>query len=142
MEIDNKTVGIVLVVIAAFSLLRIISQWRKFSFKPGQVDWDAHFIQGLRKAGLDTFVDHTVDFFFTIPTREASEQLARVLRSEGYEVDVLEATDISGQFSVHASRRMRLIVPEMQALTAYFNQLAESHGGRYDNWAVVTKQRA
>jgi hypothetical protein len=139
MEIDSKTVGIVLVVIAAFSLLRIISQWRKFSFKPRHIDWDAHFIQGLRKAGLDTFVDHMVDFFFTIPTREASERLASVLRAEGYEVDVLEATDITGQFSVHASRRMRLIIPDMQALTAHFNQLAESHGGRYDNWAVVTK---
>jgi hypothetical protein len=34
---------------------------------------------------------------------------------------------------------MRLIIPDMQALTARFNQLAESHGGRYDNWAVVTK---
>jgi hypothetical protein len=138
-EISSKTVGIVLVVIAAFSLMRIISQWRKFSFKKTPIDWDAHFIQGLRKAGLDTFSDHTVDFFFTIPTRDASEQMARVLRADGFEVDVLEATDLTGQFSVHASRRMRLIIPDMQALTARFNQLAESHGGRYDNWAVVTK---
>jgi hypothetical protein len=33
---------------------------------------------------------------------------------------------------------MRLIVPEMQQLTARFNALAQQHGGRYDTWALVT----
>ena len=43
---------------------------------------------------------------------------------------------ITGQFSVHASRRMRLIVPEMQQLTARFNAVdlvrkgSEALGGK------------
>ena len=136
---SNTTIIIVLVAIAAFSLLRVISQWRGFSMKRKDIDWDTHFIRGLRQAGVDTFVEHMVDFFFTMPTREAAEKLGAVLRADGYEVDVLEATEISGRFSLHASRRMRLIVPEMQEITARFNKLAATHGGRYDSWAVVTK---
>jgi hypothetical protein len=136
---DNKTIAIALVAVAALCLLRVISQWRRFSVKKEPVDWDAHFIQGLRKAGVDTFVEHTVDFFFTVPTREASDALARDLAGQGYSVDVIEAREITGQYSLHASRRMRLVISEMQQLTVHFNQLAERHGGRYDSWAVVTK---
>lgn len=136
---SNTTMIIVLVAVAAFSLLRVISQWRGFASKRKVIDWDTHFIRGLRQAGVDTFVEHVVDFFFTMPTREAAEQLGEVLKAEGYEVDVLEAREISGRFSLHASRRMRLIVPEMQALTVRFNALAAEHGGDYDHWAVVTK---
>ena len=136
---DNKTIAIALAVVAALCLLRVISQWRKFSVKRKPVDWDAHFIQGLRKAGVDTFVEHTVDFFFTLPTREASDALARELAGQGYSVDVVEALDITGQYSLHASRSMRLIISDMQQLTAHFNQLAARHGGRYDRWAVGTK---
>jgi hypothetical protein len=32
---------------------------------------------------------------------------------------------------------MRLVVEDMQALTARFRALAEEHGGKYDNWAVA-----
>jgi hypothetical protein len=139
-ELSNKTIAIIMAVVGAFLLFRIISQWRGVALRKKPIDWDTHFIQGLRKAGVDTFVEHTVDFFFTVATREGAEKMASVLRAEGYQVDVLEAREISGQFSLHASRRMRLIVPDMQALTIRFNSLAAEHGGQYDNWAVVTKQ--
>ena len=139
MDLSNRTVAIIMVAAAALLLFRIISRWRGVSFRKQQIDWDQHFIQGLRKAGVDTFAEHVVDFFFTVPTRDGATSLARALREEGYETDVLEAREISGQFSVHGSRRMRLIVPDMQQLTVRLTQLAASHGGQYDNWAVVTK---
>lgn len=135
---DSRIVVIGLIAVLAFSLLRIITKWRGFAYRRKPVDWDAHFIQGLRKTGVDTFAEHTVDFFFTVPTREASDAMAAQLRGEGYAVDVLASPELTGQFSVHASRRMRLIVPEMQQLTARFNALAQQHGGRYDTWALVT----
>lgn len=139
MEISNKTIAIIMGAVAVFLLYRIISQWRRVSFRKQQVDWDQHFIQSLRKAGVDTFVDQQVDFFFTVPTRDGANLLAKALRAEGYEVDVIEARETTGQFSVHGSRRLRLIVPEMQQLTVHLTQLAQSHGGQYDHWAVVTK---
>ena len=132
---DGKVVALLLVAVAAFSLLRVISQWRGLSRKRRRVDWDEHFIQGLRKAGINTFEDHTVDFFFTLPTRGAAEQLAGELRPEGYSLDIRK-TGEGDEFSVHATRTMRLVVEEMQALTARFGELALRYGGKYDNWAV------
>lgn len=136
---DSKTVAIGLVVIAAFSLLRIFSQWRGMSRKRGRIDWDEHFIQQLRKAGVSAFEDHAVDFFFTARERTASEQLAGALRADGYTVDVKQNPD-GGDFSVHAQRSMRLAVPDMQALRARFVELASQHGASYDNWAVGVKK--
>jgi len=135
---QSSTIAMILVAIAAFSLVRIISQWRSVSRKNRNIDWDEHFIQQLRKAGVNTFEDHTVDFFFTLPNRAACEQLAFALRADGYLLDIKEDAE-GGAFSLHAQRTMRLVVPEMQAISARFAQLAAQHGGKYDNWAVARK---
>jgi hypothetical protein len=133
---DGKTLAILLVAVAAFSLLRVIGQWRGMSRKQRKIDWDEHFIVGLRKAGVDTFAEHTVDFFFTLPTRAAAEKLAFTLRPEGFQLDIKEDSE-GGTFSLHARRDTRLVVSEMQQQTARFSALAAEHGGKYDNWAVA-----
>jgi hypothetical protein len=135
---DGKVLALVLVAVAAISALRVFSQWRGMSRNRRRIDWDEHFIQGLRKAGINTFDVHTVDFFFTLPTRAAAEQLAFVLRPEGYQLDIRQSPD-GPEFSLHARRDMRLVVQEMQALTARFTELAAQHGGKYDNWAVAAR---
>lgn len=135
---DGKIVALILVGVAVFSAIRVVSQWRGMSRKRRHIDWDEHFIQSLRKTGVNTFEEHTVDFFFTLPSRAAAEQLAHQLRPEGYEMDIREDQE-SGRFSLHGQRNMRLVVAEMQALTARFKELATSHGGTYDNWAVGRK---
>jgi len=136
---DSRIVALGLVAIALFSVLRIISQWRAVSRKRRSIDWDEHFIQQLRKAGVNTFEEHPVDFFFTVPDRGASERLADTLRADGYLIDIRQAPE-SSSFSVDAQRSTRLIVPEMQAISARFAELAEQHGGKYDNWAVAMKR--
>jgi hypothetical protein len=135
---DGKVVALILVGVALFSAIRVVSQWRGLSRKRRNIDWDEHFIQGLRKAGVNTFEEHNVDFFFTLPSRAAAEQLAFLLRPEGYQLDIREDPE-TGRFSLHGQRNMRLVVAEMQALTARFTGLAEQHGGKYDNWAVARK---
>jgi hypothetical protein len=137
--VDSKIVAIGLVAVAAFSLLRIISQWRGMSRKRRRIDWDEMFIQQLRKAGVGAFEDQDIDFFFTVPANARRDPLVAALRNEGFEVDVKQAPD-SNEFSVHAQRRMRLALPEMQALRAQFTELAAQHGATYDNWAVGTKK--
>ncbi|HYP81092.1 MAG TPA: ribonuclease E inhibitor RraB [Steroidobacteraceae bacterium] len=134
---SNKTFLILLIAVGAFSLLRIISQWRGVARRKRGIDWDEQFIQNLRKAGVDTFAPHLVDFFFTLPSRAACEQVAFALRPDGFSLDIKE--DDAGGFSLHAQKSLRLIIPEMQALTARFAQLAEQHGGKYDNWAVARR---
>lgn len=135
---DGKVIALILVAVALFSVARVVSQWRGLTRKRRKIDWDEHFIQGLRKAGVNTFEEHTVDFFFTLPTRAAAEQLASLLRPDGFQMDIREDRE-SGLFSLHGQRNMHLRVEEMQALTARFNQLAVQHGGKYDNWAVARR---
>ncbi len=136
---ETKYVALGLVAVAIFSLIRIVSQWRGVSRKQRRIDWDEHFIQQLRKAGVNTFEEHAVDFFFTLPTRAACEQVAFTLRPDGYSLDIKE-DPAGGTFSLHAQRSLRLVVPEMQAITARFAELATQHGGKYDNWAVAKKK--
>jgi hypothetical protein len=135
---QGTTIAWLLVAVALFSAIRIVSQFRGMSRKRKKVDWDEQFIQSLRKAGVNTFEEQLVDFFFTLPTRAACEQLAFVLRPDGYALDIKEDAE-TGAFSLHAQRSMRLSIPEMQGLTARFTKLAEEHGGKYDNWAVARK---
>ena len=59
------------------------------------------------------------------------------LETDGFSVDakpMAEKTDLP--FSLHASKSMRLIVPDMQDLTQRFTALATEFGGRYDGWAA------
>jgi Regulator of ribonuclease activity B len=135
---QGTTLAWLLVAVALFSAIRIVSQFRGLSRKRRTVDWDEQFIQQLRKAGVNTFEEQPVDFFFTLPTRAACEQLAFVLRPDGYTLDIKENSE-TGNFSLHAQRPMRLVIPEMQAITVRFSQLAEQHGGKYDNWAVARR---
>ena len=130
----NWTV-ILLIVVAAFSLFRIVTQIRRAA-KPADNDWDARFIGQLRKAGIAPFDAYPVDFFFDLPSAAACAAVTTALQSEGYSVDSRQEPD-SSSYSLHANLSMRLIVPDMQALTAKFRALAAEHGGKYDGWAVA-----
>lgn len=131
---NMKVVVMVLLGIAVLSLLRIVMQWRSVARRHSS-DWDEQFIHQLRKAGVNLFEAQVVDFFFTVPDTRGSDAIARLLHPEGYVVDTRPDPE-TGKISVHAQRTMRLLVPEVQALTARFKALAEEHGGTYDNWAV------
>lgn len=132
---DTKWLAILLVGVAFLSLMRIISQWRRFARKPAG-DWDEQFIAQLRKAGVNSFSDQVVDFFFTLPDAKVSRDLHRVLVAEGFELVTLAEVE-GGGYSLNLQKTMRLIVPEMQALTVRLRELAEERGGTYDNWAVA-----
>jgi Regulator of ribonuclease activity B len=123
-----------LFVAGAFALFRILSHLRRMKSASAD-DWDARFINQLRKAGVAPFDAHEVDFFFGLPGEAASTQIAQVLRADGFETDGKPDEEGTG-WSLHARKSMRLIVPEMQALTLRFRQLAEEQGGKYDGWAV------
>ena len=69
--------------------------------------------------------------------------MRKELAAEGYEVDVKAVTESSDHpFSLHASKALRLAVPEMQEKSRRFKQLAEVQRGRYDGWAAGAKAKA
>jgi hypothetical protein len=109
------------------------------TMKQGRVvhgaDWDAKQIAELRKRGQDPFQSHDVAFFFALPNENACTALNRQLEAEGFVVDVKAVPDNKEYpYSLYASKNMRVLAPEMSALTRRFNKLAAANQGRYDGW--------
>jgi hypothetical protein len=98
--------------------------------------WDEQFIARLRSQGYAPFNDYPVDFFLALPD-EAACQGARQRLEPEFSVDVkpLENDPELG-FSLHASKTMRLIVPDMQDISRRLEALAAEYHGRYDGWAA------
>jgi hypothetical protein len=83
------------------------------------------------------FNEYNVDFFLALPDEAAVQRVRSRLESDGFSVDakpMTEKTDLP--FSLHASKSMRLIVPDMQAMSTRLDALAEEFGGRYDGWTA------
>src|SRR5438045_1241881 len=109
---------VVLIGVGILSLLRVVMQLRRFIRPKVENDWDARFIAQLRKAGVGPFDPQSVDFFFALPSAQACAAVAAVLEPDGYGIDSREEPE--GGFSLHANREMRLLVPDMQAISARF----------------------
>jgi hypothetical protein len=105
-------------------------------------DWDERLVKNLRAQGGNPFANHEVDFFFDLPGEAACEQLAGALRAQDYAVDFKAVDPERGTgYSLHASKSIRISVPDMQALTLAFKAQAAQLGGRYDGWATAGMNR-
>lgn len=102
-----------------------------------QESWDAKMIEQLRAKGYAPFNEYKVDFFIALPDEASVQNVRSRLEADGFSIDakpMAEKTDLP--FSLHASKSMRLIVPDMQALSQRLTTVAEEFGGRYDGWAA------
>ena len=128
---------IVFVVAVAIIIARVYFNMRKLKQASATESWDEKVIAGLRSRGYAPFNPYPVDFFLALPD-EAAVQAARTqLETEGYSVDVKPmANDPELHFSLHASRTMKLIVPDMQEIGRRMTALATEQRGRYDGWAA------
>jgi hypothetical protein len=123
------------VVAAAIIVARIYFKIRGIQ-KSKQESWDERMIGQLRSKGYAPFNEYKVDFFLALPDEAACQAVRSRLEPE-FNVDakpMTEKTDLP--FSLHASKSMRLIVPDMQDLTQRLTALAAEFGGRYDGWAA------
>ena len=124
------------VVAAAIIIARIFFKIKNIRGNK-QESWDAKIIEQLRSKGYAPFNEYKVDFFLALPDEAACEGVRSRLESDGFSVDakpMTEKTDLP--FSLHASKSMRLIVPDMQALSTRLDALAGEFGGRYDGWTA------
>lgn len=129
-------VVVAFVAAAAIIIARIFFKVRGIR-KSKQESWDERMIEQLRSKGFAPFNEYRVDFFLALPSESACQSVRSRLETDGFSVDakpMTEKTDLP--FSLHASKTMRLIVPDMQDLTQRLNALAEEFGGRYDGWAA------
>jgi hypothetical protein len=122
-------VALVLIVVRVYFKLRAAQRARLAS-------WDAQLIERLRGRGYIPFNDYPVDFFIALPDATAC-QLVRARLEPEFSVDIKSMQDETElPFSLHATKSMRLILPDMQALSARMTALAAEHKGRYDGWAA------
>lgn len=127
----------VLLLVAALALivLRVYSKLRA-SRKLRAESWDEQVIARLRSQGYAPFKDYRVDFFLALPNETACAAARARLEPE-FTVDAkpLE-NDPELNFSLHATKTMRLVVPDMQEISRRLTALATELRGRYDGWAA------
>ena len=122
-------VALVLIAVRLYFKLRAARRARVAS-------WDAQLLERLRARGYIPFNDYAVDFFLALPS-EAACQLVRARLEPEFAVDIRSMQEETAlPFSLHATKSMRLILPDMQALSARMTTIAEEFHGRYDGWAA------
>src|ERR1700761_1698796 len=129
-------VVIAFVVACAIIVSRVYFKIRKIQGSK-QESWDARIIEQLRSKGYAPFNEYKVDFFLALPDEAACQAVRGRLEPEGFSVDakpMQEKTDLG--YSLHATRSMRLIVPDMQELSQRMTALAAEFNGRYDGWTA------
>ena len=121
--------ALALIVLRIYFKLRMTRKLRAES-------WDEQVIARLRSQGYAPFNDYQVDFFLALPN-EAACQGARARLEPEFQVDVkpLE-NDPELNYSLHATKTMRLVVPDMQEISRRLTALATELNGRYDGWAA------
>jgi hypothetical protein len=121
--------ALALIVVRVYSKLRLARKSRTET-------WDEQVIGRLRSQGYAPFNDYRVDFFLALPD-EAACQGARARLEPEFSVDVKPlANDSVLAYSLHATKTMRLVVPDMQEISRRLTALATEFHGRYDGWAA------
>jgi hypothetical protein len=128
---------IVFVIACAIIVARVYFNMRKLKQATSTESWDEKVIAGLRSKGYAPFNAYPVDFFLALPDDTAAQGVKGRLESDGFAVDTkpLE-NDPELSVSLHATKTMKLIVPDMQELGRRMTALATEFRGRYDGWAA------
>jgi hypothetical protein len=125
------------VLLAALGLvvLRVYFKLRA-AYKSRTESWDEQIIARLRSQGYAPFNDYRVDFFLALPDLAAC-QVARARLEPEFSIDV-KALESNSELScsLHATKTMRLLVPDIQEISRRLTALAGELRGRYDGWAA------
>jgi hypothetical protein len=98
--------------------------------------WDERTIERLRSQGYAPFNEYRVDFFLALPDEAACNAVRARLEPE-FNVDMQPLKDDpENGLSLHASKVMRLLVPDVQDISRRLTALASEYHGRYDGWAA------
>ena len=128
---------VVFVVAVAIIVARVWFNMKRLRQSNSSESWDEKVIAGLRSRGYAPFNAYPVDFFLALPDEAAAQVVRARLESEGFGVDTKPMeNDPELNFSLHATKTMKLIVPDMQELGKKLTAMATEFHGRYDGWAA------
>jgi hypothetical protein len=121
---------------AAIAVYRIYFTIKRASAQRGD-DWDEQLVKNLRAQGGTAFREYDIDFFFGLGDERACQALEPALAADGCTVEYHRATtEGASGYTLCARKRMRVSVPEMQAHSQRYRQLAAQQQGSYDGWAT------
>lgn len=126
---------LLLVLAALLALARVVVIVRRARSAPRD-DWDARMVKDLRASGANAFTPYEIDFFFTLPDEQSCSSMRQRLESDGFVTDARGMNEHAEGISLHASKRLRVSVSEMQGYTQRFQELAAQFGGHYDGWTT------
>ncbi|GAC1697274.1 MAG: hypothetical protein PVS2B3_08600 [Steroidobacteraceae bacterium] len=134
---DPHSPAFLLVLVAALALivLRVFFKLRA-AHGARRESWDARLIERLRSQGYAPFKEYPVEFFLALPDQAACQAVRARLEPEFSVDDKPLANDPDHGFSLHATKTMRLLVPDVQEISGRMTALAEQYKGRYDGWAA------
>ncbi len=128
---------VVFVVAVAIIVARVYFNMRRLRQASSTESWDEKVIMGLRARGYAPFNAYPVDFFLALPDDTAVQGARTRLEADGFSVDVKPLqNDPELNFSLHATKTMKLVVPEMQETGRRMTALATEFRGRYDGWTA------
>jgi hypothetical protein len=132
--IIGLAVGGLLILFLLYTRVRRAIRQERLAHHDG---WDEMMIKRLRSQGYHPFNEYRIDFFLGLPDLASCEAVRVQLEPEGFLLDVKSIAEQSDlPYSLHASKLMQLIVPDIQALSRRMSALAEQYHGRYDHWAA------
>jgi hypothetical protein len=126
-----------LVLVAALGMIAVRVYLKLRAARGSRAEtWDEQVIARLRSQGYLPFNDYRVDFFLALPD-EAACQAVRARLEPEFAIDVKPLQDDAElSCSLHASKTMRLVVPDVQDISRRLGALAAEFHGRYDGWAA------
>lgn len=132
-----SVMNILLVLAGALAAYRVLMIVRRIRSEQAD-DWDERLVKNLRAQGGDPFSPYEVDFFFDLPDAAACEKVSAALQAEAYAVDFRQLEpDLGVSYTLHARKKIRVSIPDMQGLTRQFKALAAQYGGQYDGWITA-----
>jgi len=103
---------------------------------PSIDDPDALTLAELKKAGSDLSKPHLIEFFLYFPNREPAEEVAEILRSEGYELAVSLGAD-NVNWLCFATKPLIPSQKTLAAIRDHFEALVNTRSGEYDGWGTT-----
>ena len=94
---------------------------------------DALVLVQLREAGADLSEAHSLEFVLYLPTQEAAQNAAELVRSRGF-IPTVEAVAGSSNWLCLATKSMVPTLTAIEGIRADFVKIAQSLGGEYDGW--------
>ena len=103
---------------------------------PSIDDRDAQTLVELKIAGSDLSKPHLIEFFLYFPKRESAEEVAEILRSEGYELTVSLGAD-NVNWLCFATKPLIPSQKTLAAIRDHFEALVNARSGEYDGWGTA-----